>query len=256
MSDSDRVIVALDCPLEEARTLARRLKGHARWLKVGMTLYYATGPAIVQEFKEMGYKVFVDLKLYDIPHQVRGAAASLVHAGADMFTIHGSGGLAMLQAAAEGVEEAFAERCKEYQERLEDGSSDLPADTASGIPKKPITLAITILTSMDEDVLEQVGVTRPLSEQVTALAKLAQEAGLSGVVASPQEAEALRELLGPEAVIVTPGVRPAGASVNDQSRTATPEQAIAAGASHLVIGRPITAAPGPLAAFTDIVFSL
>jgi orotidine-5'-phosphate decarboxylase len=201
-----------------------------------MTLYYAAGPDIVREFKELGYKVFVDLKLHDIPHQVRGAAASVVRAGADMLTVHGSGGLAMLQAAAEGIEEAYAER--------------------SETDEKPISLAITVLTSLDENALAQVGVTRPLNEQVLALATLAQQAGLSGVVASPREARALRELLGPDAAIVTPGVRPKGSSTDDQSRIATPAQALADGASHLVIGRPITAAPDPVAAFNGIAESI
>lgn len=236
MSAADTIIIALDCSPEQAREYARELAGEARWLKVGMTLYYAAGPDIVREFKELGYKVFVDLKLHDIPHQVRGAAASVVRAGADMLTVHGSGGLAMLQAAAEGIEEAYAER--------------------SETDEKPISLAITVLTSLDENALAQVGVTRPLNEQVLALATLAQQAGLSGVVASPREARALRELLGPDAAIVTPGVRPKGSSTDDQSRIATPAQALADGASHLVIGRPITAAPDPVAAFNGIAESI
>jgi orotidine-5'-phosphate decarboxylase len=244
MNAADRIIVALDCSPQEARELAHTLAGRARWLKVGMTLYYATGPAIVRELKELGFKIFVDLKLHDIPHQVRGAAASVVHAGADMLTVHGAGGLAMMRAAAEGVDDAFAGREKH-------GSS------SGGKPStKPITLAITVLTSMDEDALSQIGVTRPLDEQVAALARLAQEAGLSGVVASPQEAHALRELLGPDAAIVTPGVRPIGAQTDDQSRIATPAQALINGASHLVIGRPITAASNPVEAFDAILASI
>jgi orotidine-5'-phosphate decarboxylase len=233
MSAADRIIVALDCSPDQARVYARSLAGEARWLKVGMTLYYAAGPDIVREFKDLGYKVFVDLKLHDIPHQVRGAAASVVRAGADMLTVHGSGGLAMMQAAAEGVDEASREL----------GESG----------EKPLTLAITVLTSLDETALKQVGVARPLPEQVTALAVLAQQAGLDGVVASPQEARALRELLGPTAAVVTPGVRPQGSSTDDQSRVATPARAIADGASHLVIGRPLTAAPDPVSALREII---
>jgi orotidine-5'-phosphate decarboxylase len=236
MSNAERIIVALDCTPQEARTLANQLQGHAHWLKVGMTLYYSAGPQIVEEFKRLGYKVFVDLKLHDIPHQVRGAAASVVQAGADMLTVHGSGGLEMLKAAAEGTEEAYRQR-------------ELPGE-------KPITLAITVLTSLDEDTLKQIGIARPLSDQVAAIALLAQQAGLSGVVASPQEAQALRKLLGPDAAIVTPGVRPQGSEKDDQARVATPAQALADGASYLVIGRPITAAPDPLAAFTEISASI
>jgi orotidine-5'-phosphate decarboxylase len=236
MRNGDRIIVALDCSPEEARVLAKQLRGSARWLKVGMTLFYAVGPSIVQEFKELGFKVFVDLKLHDIPHQVRGAAASVVQAGADMLTVHGSGGLAMLKAAAEGAGEAYSQR--------------------AGTSEKPITLAITVLTSLDENALRQIGIERPLSDQVAAIALLAQQAGLSGVVASPQEAEALRNLLGPDAAIVTPGVRPKNSAKDDQARIATPAQALADGASYLVIGRPITAAPNPVTAFNEIAASI
>jgi orotidine-5'-phosphate decarboxylase len=228
LTAAERIIVALDCPADEARELARTLEGRARWLKVGMTLYYAAGSSIVREFKEQGFKVFVDLKLHDIPHQVRGAAASVVAAGADMLTVHGAGGLAMMQAASEGVE-------------------------AASLCSRPLVIAITVLTSMDAATLAQAGVTRSLNEQVEALALLARQAGLDGVVSSPQEACALREILGPAAAIVTPGVRPTGAAQDDQSRTATPAEALANGASHLVIGRPITAAADPAAAFDAIV---
>ncbi|MDR1083226.1 MAG: orotidine-5'-phosphate decarboxylase [Coriobacteriales bacterium] len=233
MINVERIIVALDCPADEARSLASRLAGKARWLKVGMTLYYAASPSIVREFKERGFKVFVDLKLHDIPHQVRGAASSVVAAGADMLTVHGAGGLAMLRAAAKGSEQAWQAR----------------GDTS----ERPKVIAVTVLTSMDRASLAQVGVERSINEQVTLLARLAQEARLDGVVASPQEARALRTLLGPNAAIVTPGVRPQGASQDDQSRTATPAEALENGASHLVIGRPITAAPNPASAFDAIM---
>ncbi|MCL1847430.1 MAG: orotidine-5'-phosphate decarboxylase [Coriobacteriia bacterium] len=230
---AEQVIIALDCPREEAMSLAQQLKGAAHWLKVGMTLYYAAGPSIVSELKEMGYRVFIDLKLHDIPHQVKGAAASVVKAGADMLTVHGCGGAAMLKAAAEGAEQGTAERAEQGH--------------------KPLLLAITVLTSMDELTLKQVGVSRELEVQVESLALLATEAGLDGVVASPQEAQSLRTLLGDEAVIVTPGIRPSGAAIDDQSRIATPAQALQNGASHLVIGRPITAAQDPKAAFLAIL---
>lgn len=226
---ADRVIVALDCDRQTALDLAKKLQGKAKWLKVGMTLYYAEGPQIVEIFKLLGFKVFLDLKFHDIPHQVQGAAASAVEAGADMITMHAVGGIPMMQAAQAAVDESGTE-----------------ADT----------LAITVLTSMNEETLAQTGVSRGIGEQVKALAACAQEAGLSGVVASPQEAAMLRELLGPDALIVTPGVRPVGAALGDQSRVATPKAAFDAGASHIVVGRPITQADDPTAAFDAIAADL
>ncbi|MFR8785034.1 orotidine-5'-phosphate decarboxylase [Slackia sp.] len=226
---ADRVIVALDCDRQTALDLAKKLQGKAKWLKVGMTLYYAEGPQIVEIFKLLGFKVFLDLKFHDIPHQVQGAAASAVEAGADMITMHAVGGIPMMQAAQAAVDESGTE-----------------ADT----------LAITVLTSMNEETLAQTGVSRGVGEQVKALTACAQEAGLSGVVASPQEAAMLRELLGPDALIVTPGVRPVGAALGDQSRVATPKAAFDAGASHIVVGRPITQADDPAAAFDAIAADL
>lgn len=225
----DRVIVALDCARHEALQLAKQLQGKAKWLKVGMTLYYAEGPAIVEIFKLLGFNVFLDLKFHDIPHQVRGAAASAVEAGADMITMHAVGGVPMMSAAQAAVDESGSDA---------------------------ITLAITVLTSMDDETLARTGVTRSMQEQVKTLATCADEAGLSGVVASPQEAAMLRELLGPDAFIVTPGVRPAGAAKGDQSRVATPRAAFDAGASHIVVGRPITQAEDPVAAFEAIAAEL
>ncbi len=227
----ERIIVALDCGPDTAMALADQLQGRAQWLKVGMTLYYAVGPTIVRALKKQGFKVFLDLKLHDIPHQVRGAAFSAADSGADMITMHTLGGADMLKAGLEGVEDA----CRKAGR-----------DTA-------VTLGITVLTSMDDDALEQIGINRPAPEQVSLLANVAKEANISGVVCSPQEASMLREILGPDAYIVTPGVRPAGAAIGDQSRVATPAKAFAAGASHIVIGRPITQADDPAAAFDAIV---
>ena len=209
---SERIIVALDCDAAEAKRLAGLLAGKARWLKVGMTLYYAEGPSIVKAFKDLGFDVFLDLKFHDIPHQVEGAAASAVASGADMLTMHASGGVAMMQAAQRGVERVCAQTGR-----------DLPA-----------TLGITVLTSMDEPTLKRIGVERTMEEQVGALALLAKESGISGVVASPQEARMLRDILGPDAYIVTPGVRPAGSAKGDQSRIATPADAFAAGAKSTI----------------------
>ena len=234
LKPEERIITALDCPRDEALELAARLEGTATWLKVGMTLYYAEGPAIVAALKERGFKVFLDLKLHDIPHQVRGAARSAVASGADMLTLHTVGGAEMCAAAREGAREAAEAAGREM----------------------PVTLGITVLTSMDAATLASTGVTRPVADQVRALAGIARQAGLSGVVASPQEAAMLRGALGPDAYIVTPGVRPAGAALGDQKRVATPAKAVADGASHLVVGRPITQAADPAAAFASIVAEL
>ena len=231
----ERIIVALDCGRDEAMRLAEVLRGRAKWVKVGMTLYYACGPSIVAAFKQRGYKVFLDLKLHDIPFQIEGAAKNAALTGADMITMHTLGGQAMLEAAQRGVASAAKER---------------------GDGALAVTLGITVLTSMDGDALSQIGIERTPADQVKLLAGVAKSAGISGVVASPQEASALREMLGPQAYIVTPGVRPAGAEAGDQSRIATPAQAFANGASHIVIGRPVTRADDPAAAFDAIVAEL
>lgn len=223
----DDVIVALDCDRDEALRLADALAGRARWMKVGMTLYYTTGPSIVHEFKDRGFKVFVDLKLNDIPHQVSGAAAALVKTGADMFTVHASGGAAMMSAAAESARRIAAEN----------GTDE------------PISLGVTVLTSMDDETLASIGVASTAADQVQRLAGLVAQAGLTGVVCSPREASLMRGLLGPQAAVVTPGIRPAWAAAQDQKRIMTPVQAFEAGASHIVIGRPITQAEDPVAAF-------
>lgn len=231
---SERIMVALDCSKERAFELADMLAGKATWLKVGMTLYYAHGPQIVRDLKAKGFKIFLDLKFYDIPHQIEGAAYSAAMAGADMLTMHASGGVAMMQAAQRGAEKAAAELGTEV----------------------PATLGITVLTSMDDDTLKEIGVERPVVEQVPFLAKNTAVAGISGVVCSPLEASMLREVLGPDAYIVTPGVRPVGSAKGDQSRVTTPAQAFENGSSHLVIGRPITGAEDPAAAFEAICADL
>lgn len=223
----DRMIVALDLTDGvAAREMARTLVGAAGWVKVGMTLFYAEGPQIVRDLRALGFKVFVDLKLHDIPHQVEGACRMLTRAGADMFTVHAFGGNAMLEAAMTATTAA--------------------AQKFGTTPPKVI--AVTVLTSLDDTSLAAMGVRRPAAEQVIALATLARDAGCDGIVCSPNEAAAVREAIGSDALVVTPGVRPAGDEVGDQARTATPADAIAAGASHLVIGRPITGAPDPAAA--------
>lgn len=228
----DRIIVALDhADLASALVCARALQGHARWLKVGMTLFYREGPEAVRTLREMGFDVFLDLKLHDIPHQVEGAARSVASLGAAMLTVHASGGAAMMEAAVRGAESGAA---------------------AAGMPA-PAVIGVTVLTSMDAETLTSVGVCDPMADQVAGLAALAKTSGLAGVVCSPQEAADLRALLGARAYVVTPGVRPAGADAGDQSRVATPGEALSAGASHIVIGRPVTGAADPAAAFEAIV---
>lgn len=234
-SSADRVIVAVDLPADEAVSVAEKLVGHAKWVKIGMTLYYATGPSIVRTMHKLGYKVFLDLKLFDIPHQVFGAASSIAQSGADLFTVHASGGVDMLESAKKGSVKGAS---------LTDGA------------QAPCVCAITVLTSMDEEVLESVGVDASPADQVARLATLARRAGLDGIVCSPMEARQMRELLGDEAVVITPGVRPEGSAKGDQMRVATPKEAFEAGASHIVIGRPVTCAQDPVAAFEDIVSSL
>lgn len=231
---ADRVIVALDQPdTEAAMACARALQGEARWVKVGMTLFYREGPAAVRAMKELGFDVFVDLKLHDIPHQVEGAARELARLGVGMLTVHAGGGAPMMEAAVRGACAGAEEAC---------------------VPR-PAVIAVTVLTSMDPDTLASVGVPDEPAEQVAGLAALARTAGVDGIVCSPQEAAAMRALLGPSALIVTPGVRPPGADAGDQSRIATPAAAIEAGASHLVIGRPITGDPDPAQAFRRITAS-
>jgi orotidine-5'-phosphate decarboxylase len=230
----DRIIIALDCEADKALSIAYQLHKSAKWVKIGMTLYYAYGDDLVKMLKERGYKVFLDLKFFDIPHQVRGAARSATLSGADMLTMHCLGGTEMMEQACVGISEA-----------AEVSGSQVPE-----------TLGITVLTSMNDAMLKNIGIERDMASQVSHLASLAQMSGLSGVVASPQESSMLRQQLGSDALIVTPGVRPAGADSGDQSRIATPKQAFLNGASHIVIGRPITGADDPVSAFEKIASEL
>ena len=231
----DAIIVALDCDQRRALFLAEALEGRARWVKVGMTLFYGEGPAIVGALRDRGLKVFLDLKLHDIPFQVRGAARSASLSGADLLSIHALGGPDMVREARAGVEEAAAE---------------------GGMRDRTRLVAISLLTSMGQDSLTEVGIDAPVGEEVARLAGLAVGAGSDGVVCSPWEAAELRTLLGPATLIVTPGVRPQGANAADQRRVSTPAAAIAAGASKLVIGRPITQAPDPAASLESVVAEL
>ncbi|MDY6351124.1 MAG: orotidine-5'-phosphate decarboxylase [Selenomonas sp.] len=231
MSD-DRLIVALDVhTMQDVERLVKTLGNTVTYYKVGMELFYSVGPDVVQWLKEQGKHVFLDLKLHDIPNTVAGGLASLMGLGADIVNVHASGGYTMMKTAADKLHEAAKEQ---------------------GIPC-PKIIGVTVLTSMNEDDWKKLGETEPMKGRVTRLAKLAKAAGLDGVVASPQEAAGIRAACGDDFLIVTPGVRPAGASLDDQSRIATPAQALKNGATHLVIGRPIRAAENPKAAAKAIL---
>ena len=230
----DKLIVALDVETPaEALSLVEQLHGVAGMFKIGSQLFTLAGPQIVKDVISSGAKVFLDLKFYDIPHQVAGSARSAAQLGVSMFTVHASGGSEMMQRAAEAVSRV-AER--------------------EGTPRANV-LAVSVLTSMDANTLAEIGVNSSPEESVLRLVKLAEQAGVDGVVASPQEAEDIRASAGtPDFLIVTPGIRPAAkdAAADDQRRVATPAAALRAGASYLVVGRPITAAPDPLAAAREI----
>jgi orotidine-5'-phosphate decarboxylase len=221
-----RVMVALDVDSrDKALKLAEQLEGSGCWLKVGMELYNATGAGIIHELKEKGFQIFLDLKLHDIPNTVASAVKVLSGYGADMLTIHCSGGYEMMARAVQATQEVEKQRATGERMKL---------------------IGITVLTSLDEKRLEsELGVSRTLKDQVVSLAELGKKAGLDGVVASPQEGKILREHLGSEFLVITPGIRPAGSETHDQARTLTPREALAAGSSYLVVGRPITQAQNP-----------
>ncbi len=230
MLGADRVVVALDCSAERACELVDELGEGLVWVKVGMELFYAAGAPLVRRLKERGLKVFLDLKLHDIPNTVASAARVLAGLGADMLTVHATGGPAMVAAARAALDEGAA---------------------AVGL-EPPKLLAVTVLTSMDQGQLARVGVDRPVAAQADLLARMARGGGADGVVCSALEAAAMHGALDADALVVTPGIRPAGASAGDQSRVATPASAIAAGATHLVVGRPVTRAQDPRAAFAAV----
>ena len=229
---SDRLYVALDVErLDAAEALLERLSGVVGGCKIGSQLFTAAGPAAVERARKRGYRVFLDLKYHDIPNTVAGAVREATRLGVFMLNVHASGGLATLRAAAEAATAAAVEFA-------------LP---------RPLVLGVTVLTSLDRRALEvEVGVHGTVEAHVLHLAGHAREAGLDGCVASPKEISPLRLALGRRWVIVTPGIRPAERD-DDQARTATPEAAARAGADYLVVGRPITAAPDPIAAAQAIV---
>jgi orotidine-5'-phosphate decarboxylase len=233
----DRLLVALDVDTaDRALALADQVRGVAGGLKVGSRLFTMAGPDLVRRLVDAGARVFLDLKFHDIPNTVAQAVDAAVRTGAWMINVHASGGSAMMQAAARAASDA----------------------AATGGRPTPLIIAVTVLTSMDADGLNQVGVTRPLLDHVLVLARMAHAAGMQGVVASPLETAAIRQACGPDFAIVTPGIRgaSAGQEKNDQARTMGPAEAVKAGATFIVVGRPIIAAPDPKAAAQAIVDEL
>ncbi|MFV2073643.1 MAG: orotidine-5'-phosphate decarboxylase [Thermoanaerobaculales bacterium] len=226
---SDALCVALDgSDREWILDTARAVAGSAGWLKIGLEAFIAHGPRLVEEVATLGPRVFLDLKLHDIPATVEGAAANCAACGAHMITVHASGGRTMLQAAASGVRKGRA-----------------------GTPPKVV--AVTVLTSLGKASLKDLGIAATPTDLVISWAALAMESGLDGVVASAREAPAIRRTCGREALIVTPGIRTATSDNDDQHRVLTPGEAIRAGSDILVVGRPITRAPDPAEATRRIL---
>lgn len=223
---SERLFIALDTPdLTRAAKLAEALRGAVGGVKIGKELFTAHGPDGVRAAAG-GERLFLDLKFHDIPNTVAAAVRAAVHLRPAMLTLHASGGRAMIQAAAEAAREAAED-------------ADAP---------RPLIIAVTVLTSLDEDDLEAVGQRGPVAEQVKRLAALAQASGADGVVCGPREIASLRKSCGADFTLVVPGIRPAWAAAGDQKRIMAPAEAVAAGADYLVIGRPITGQADPLSA--------
>jgi orotidine-5'-phosphate decarboxylase len=223
----ERLIVALDVSTAKAaRELVSCISGNAGMYKVGLQLFIAEGPDLVRELVGAGHKVFLDLKIHDIPNTTSHAVKSAVDSGACMLTVHASAGSDSLRAAV---------------------------DAAAG---RLAILGVTVLTSFDDDDLRATGVSSGVAQQVEHLASLAKSEGCTGVVTSPRETALVRKMLGPEMAIVNPGVRPLGSGKDDQERTATPAEAIRSGASHIVVGRPITKAEDPARAAAKIVLEM
>jgi len=227
MLEKDRLIVALDVSsAAQARRIVQAIGEAATTYKVGKQLFTAEGPQLVRELISSGRKVFLDLKYHDIPNTVGAAVRSAAELGVTMLTVHASGGSKMLKAAVEAAAQSAA---------------------------KPTVLAVTVLTSISDSDLQEIGIAGTVLPQVLRLGTLARKAGCGGLVASAHEARELRRELGQGFAIVTPGVRPAGSDVGDQARVVTPQAAITAGATHLVVGRPILESAYPAKAVADIL---
>ena len=234
VSSAPQVIFALDVPtLEEARRFVTLLRGRTGFFKVGLELFTAYGKDAVKAVQEAGGRIFLDLKFHDIPNTVSRAAEEAVKLGVDMFNLHASGGTEMMRETVE--------RCREAAAKMN--------------RRGPVILAVTVLTSLDEGNLREIGMAGLVEERVVGLAELAQKAGIDGVVASPREIASIRKRCGNEFVIVTPGIRPAfeSGSKDDQKRVMTAREAILAGANYIVVGRPVRLAPDPAAAMDKVL---
>ncbi|HEX3037100.1 MAG TPA: orotidine-5'-phosphate decarboxylase [Thermodesulfobacteriota bacterium] len=234
LKPEDRIILALDFPeFNEARSWVKRLYGKIRTFKVGPILFLNSGPEGIKESTELGAEIFLDLKFHDIPSTVEKASRQVAGYGIKMFTIHALGGLEMMKATAESVS-------------LESESLSKP---------KPLVLAVTVLTSQNEESLKQIGVNSSSQDAVLRLAALADKAGVDGLVASGKEVEVLRKEFGDRFILIAPGIRP-GAGTHDQKRVTTPAEAVSLGADYLVIGRAITEAENPEAVVDEVILSI
>ena len=228
----EKICLALDVSSrKEAMDLVRPLRDLTGMFKVGMQLFTAEGPSLIREIIGVGGKVFLDLKFHDIPNTVKSAAVEAARLGVSMMTIHTAGGTGMMQAVARDLQEKFG--------------------TA-----KPLVVGVTVLTSLDDKALGDMGIASGMDAQVVRMAKLAESSGLDGVVCSPREIQMIRAALRPNFRIVTPGIRMSGQSVDDQQRTATPREAITAGADYIVVGRAVTRAPDPRRALETLLQGL
>ena len=228
----ERICLVLDVSTRKvAMDLVRPLHDLTGMFKVGMQLFTAEGPPLVREIMETGGKVFLDLKFHDIPNTVKSAAVEAARLGVSMMTVHTAGGAAMMQAVAKELAGKFG-------------------------AAKPIVVGVTVLTSLDEKALGEVGIASGMDAQVLRMAKLAESSGLDGVVCSPREIQMIRGAVGRGFQIVTPGIRLAGQSADDQQRTATAKEAIAAGADYIVVGRAVTNAPNPREALEALIRGL
>lgn len=230
MKAEDRIIIALDVDSpDEGLGLVEQLRGRVGLFKVGSQLFTAAGPPVVAGILQMGERVFLDLKFHDIPNTAAKAALAARAMGVSMITVHAGGGSAMLAAVMRALRSAPTE------------------------PRRPLVLAVTLLTSLAASDLERLGLAGSPADQVLRLAGVAMEAGVDGLVASPAEVARLRRHFGSSPLLVTPGIRPAGTALDDQVRAATPQEALRAGSDLLVIGRPVTAAPDPLHSLNRII---
>jgi len=228
----EKIILVLDVSSrDEAMKLVRPLYAHVGMFKVGMQLFTAEGPSLVKEIVDLGGKVFLDLKFHDIPNTVSHGVLEAARLGVSLMTIHAAGGRVMMETVARELQDKFGDR-------------------------KPMVVAVTVLTSLNDAGLQEVGIARPMAPQVVAMAKLAEDCGVAGVVCSPQEIELVRSSVGPNFKIVTPGIRMPGQSANDQQRLATPREALTAGADYIVVGRAVTAAPDPRQALDALIQSV